>query len=572
MGVKVPVWSYRPYRCFVVFILLALCYAPPAHGQLEWIEQIGTSRWDGANDVSADGLGNVYISGYTEGSLGGPNAGQEDAFLSKYNESGMLQWTRQFGTSQDDESNGVSADGLGNVYVTHITGGGYLAGGEVFISKYDASGALQWTEQIGTSGEERSFGVSADRAGYVYITGWTSGSLEGPNAGSYETRDAFLSKYDESGTLQWNQQLGTGGAEQASGVSADGLGNVYIAGGTRGSLGGPNAGSYDAFLSKYDESGILQWTQQFGTSEQEQGLGVSADGLGNVYITGETNGSVGGPNAGRSDAFVSKYDADGTLQWTRQLGTASRDESYGVSADRLGNVYISGRTYGSLGGANAGHGDAFISKFDASGILLWTQQFGREDYDGSSGVTADGLGDVYIAGATRNPDVLENDAFVAKFTDLSGPGADCDGDGDVDGDDVDAIIGDIINGTNDLAYDLATDGKVDKWDLSRWLSDAAAENGFDAPYLAGDANLDGTVDSTDLNNLALNWRQDVALWTAGDFTADGVVNSADLNALALNWRQSIPTAASSKASVPETSTMLLFVVGFPLICQFSRRK
>ena len=63
-----------------------------------------------------------------------------------------------------------------------------------------------------------------------------------------------------------------------------------------------------------------------------------------------------------------------------------------------------------------------------------------------------------------------------------------------------------------------------------------------------------------LNNLALSWRQEVALWSAGDFTADGIVNSSDLNGLALNWQQSIPSAASPEG-VPEPSGMVLLCVG-----------
>jgi hypothetical protein len=114
----------------------------------------------------------------------------------------------------------------------------------------------------------------------------------------------------------------------------------------------------------------VEWTRQLGTSEFDNSRGVSADGLGNVYISGFTNGSLGGPYAGGDDAFVSKYDAAGNFQWSRQLGTSSFDgvdESYGVSADGLGNVYISGYTHGSLGGPNAGEYDAFVSKYDAAG-------------------------------------------------------------------------------------------------------------------------------------------------------------------------------------------------------------
>ena len=126
-------------------------------------------------------------------------------------------------------------------------------------------------------------------------------------------------------SIEWTRQLGTSSTDRSNGVSADGLGNVYISGCTDGSLGGPNAGGDDAFVSKYDAAGTLQWTRQLGTSSTDLSHGVSADGLGNVYISGYTDGSLGGPNAGSYDAFVSKYDAAGTLQWTRQLGTSATD-------------------------------------------------------------------------------------------------------------------------------------------------------------------------------------------------------------------------------------------------------
>jgi hypothetical protein len=63
-----------------------------------------------------------------------------------------------------------------------------------------------------------------------------------------------------------------------------------------------------------------------------------------------------------------------TVEWTRQLGTSSEDRSHGVSADGLGNVYISGFTFGSLGGPHAGSGDAFVAKLvpvpEPTGVAL----------------------------------------------------------------------------------------------------------------------------------------------------------------------------------------------------------
>ena len=288
----------------------------------------------------------------------------------------------------------------------------------MFIRKYDASGTLAWTRQIGTSAFERGWSISADGLGNVYFSSDTAGSLGGPNAGF---EDVFLGKYDANGTLEWIRQFGTSGADWSrGGLSADGLGNVYISGLTTGNLGGPNAGETDAFLGKYDASGTLAWIRQIGTSSRDKSSAVSADGLGNAYISGSTSGDLGGPNAGESDVFISKYDASGTLAWTRQLGTSASESSYGVSADGLGSVYISGITGGDLGGPNAGEGDVFISKYDASGTLAWTRQLGTSESDSDSGVSADALGNVYISGSTwgslGGPYAGGGgDAFVAKY-------------------------------------------------------------------------------------------------------------------------------------------------------------
>lgn len=80
------------------------------------------------------------------------------------------------------------------------------------------------------------------------------------------------------------------------------------------------------------------------------------------------------------------------------------------------------------------------------------------------------------------------------------------------------------------------------------------------PYLMGDANLDGSVNASDLNDMARNWNQEVARWSAGDFNADGIVDARDLNKIGLMWQQSIPVAASPE-SVPEPVAFNLFLLG-----------
>ncbi|KKK84489.1 hypothetical protein LCGC14_2782830, partial [marine sediment metagenome] len=266
-----------------------------------------------------------------------------------------VAWISQLGTSGSDYSYAVAVDSNGNAYISGKTDGsldGNSAGlTDAFLAKYDSSGASVWIRQLGTSTHDVSESVAVDSAGNTYISGWTWGSLDGNNAG---LTDAFLAKYDSSGTWQWTRQLGTASNDYSKSVAIDSNDNVYISGHTEGSLDGNSAGSADAFLAKYNSSGVWQWTRQLGTSEWDASRSVAVDSNGNAYISGYTEGSLDGNNVGLDDAFLAKYDSSGVWLWTRQLGTEWDDKSYSVAVDSADNAYISGLTNGSLDGNNVG--------------------------------------------------------------------------------------------------------------------------------------------------------------------------------------------------------------------------
>ncbi len=174
-------------------------------GTKQWTKQLGTSSNDYANGVATDSSGNVYVTGYTGGGLdGNTNAGSDDLFVVKYNSSGTKQWTKQLGTSSNDYANGVATDSSGNVYVTGYTGGGLdgntnAGSDDLFVVKYNSSGTKQWTKQLGTSVNDQTNGVATDSSGNVYVTGGTYGGLGNTSAGGL---DLFVVKYNSSGTKQ----------------------------------------------------------------------------------------------------------------------------------------------------------------------------------------------------------------------------------------------------------------------------------------------------------------------------------------------------------------------------------
>ena len=350
--------------------------------------------------------------------------GQEpDAFLAKYDSAGNLLWVRQFGTPAVDGANGVTLmlDAAGNPYVAGQTLGdlyGTNAGGsDAFLVKYDSSGTELWSRQFGTAADDETYSVALDASGNAIVTGWTWGDLGGTNAGQ---SDAFLRKYDSSGTVVWTTQLGTTAIDKSRAIGVDAAGNSYITGWTNGALGGTNAGSYDVFTAKFDSAGNEVWKKQLGTSAVENPYGGAVDAAGNLYSVGQTGGDLDGEtNAGARDAYVTKYDTNGNVLWTALVGTVANDDGLGINIDPSGDLFITGRTAGDLDGTNAGDFDMFLSKMDSSGTLLWTEQFGTSGYDDLFGVDFDSSGDPYITGSTYGSlgaaNAGDSDVYVAKL-------------------------------------------------------------------------------------------------------------------------------------------------------------
>ncbi|RKY16071.1 MAG: hypothetical protein DRQ55_18765 [Planctomycetota bacterium] len=253
----------------------------------------------------------MFVSGFTRGSLGGPNTGSRDAWLARYDSSGNQAWIRQFGTTLLDNARAAAPDGAGGVFVSGNTGGnlgGPNAGSwDVWLAHHDGIGNQTWIRQFGSTGDDRVLAAAPDGAGGLYVSGKTRGSLGGPSAGDH---DAWLAHYDSAGNQSWIRQLGTRSYDQASAVAPDGAGGVFVSGGSKGSLGGPNAGNsmqVDAWLAHYDSTGNQSWIRQYGTTSRDEVIAAAYDGAGGVFVSGVTDGSLGGPHLGSYDAWLAHY-------------------------------------------------------------------------------------------------------------------------------------------------------------------------------------------------------------------------------------------------------------------------
>ena len=400
------------------------------------IEQFGTSGIDLSFTVASsnDPSNAILTAGYTSGDLGGIDRGALDAFISRYNNQGNLQWFRQFGTTSIDNSYGIDTDPAGNIYLLSRTNGRLAGnnagiGNDVVLGRYDRGGRLQWQVQFGSPGNDNPFvDPRVDSTGNVVIAGYTNDDLGAPNADTDipPSADAWIAKYDDQGNQLWVTQFGTNEGDETFGLDLDSEDNIYTTGWTRGDLGAPNnldpngEVTYDIWLAKYDSDGNQQWIEQFGTNDFDWSWDTAVDPDDNIFITGWTLGSLEGSNAGSYDIWVAKYDSDGNQIFLDQFGTGGDEAAVGIDVDDEGNYYVTGYTDGNLDGeGNEGSYDAWVAKYDGDGNQLWIEQFGSSELDNAYEVSVSG-DDVFVTGTTEGSLGANNagsfDAWVASFS------------------------------------------------------------------------------------------------------------------------------------------------------------
>ncbi|MEO1375300.1 MAG: SBBP repeat-containing protein [Cyanobacteria bacterium J06635_10] len=382
-----------------------------------WTKQLGTEGDDFSNGIAVDRAGNVYITGFTDGSLGGDNAGYYDTWLAKYNSSGNQLWKTQLGTADDDFSYSVAVDNNGNAYITGHNEGTWLGGIDngwndynALIAKYDSNGNLLWTDQVDYVGEnEYSYSIAVGGANYIYMTGVVNKIQRGaiPNT--------WLSKHSSNGKHQWKTKLNA--YAETTTVEADSAGNIYVAGYFDNFFGKKFIES--AWIAKYNSSGKKLSFKCLDTLDFDIIRDIDVDITGNVYITGyTTNEPSKGNYSGDYYALVAKYDICGKLLWSKRLDNTGDDFTTLVAVSDDGSVYITGKTEGTIQAGNPGTRNNWVAKYSSNGTLIWTQKLDIYSENVNS-MTVDETGNIYITGETENRSSTNSfqdvDAFVSKY-------------------------------------------------------------------------------------------------------------------------------------------------------------
>ncbi len=429
-----------------------------------WGTYYGGSLNDYAVSCKTDASGNVFLAGSTESNsaisaAGGYQisiGGSADAFLVKFNSAGVRQWGTYYG-GPGYEGNGYCAiNGQGIIFLSGYT---YSAGNiafsghqnslngdaDGFLVKFDAAGFRIWSTYYGGTLADYAYTCSTDGLGNAYLAGYTRSTSNIAQGGHQNTLvgtadDAFLVKFNGSGQRQWGTYYGGSSYDYGYFCKPDAQGDVYLYGSATSSdniaFGGfQNSliGIRDGFLVKFNASGVRTWaTYVRGNSDYFDAGGMDIDAQNNIYVVGR--GFSCPNNVCRSDAFMAKYNSSGVQQWQIAYGSASDDDSGADCAiDAQGNLYMAGTTssvtdiaYNGLVMTAPAENNAFLVKFNASGQRQWATYFGGSGDDYGNACAIDPQGNIYLAGNTNSGALAVtgghqttlgggSDVYLAKF-------------------------------------------------------------------------------------------------------------------------------------------------------------
>lgn len=233
-----------------------------------------------------------------------------------------------------------------------------LGSSDLFVASFDNNGNYQWSRAAGGSGMDVITGIDADDQDNLYLTGTfdTLCVVETVGLNPVDERDLFVARYDATGALQWANGFGGTDDDESGGVATDAWGNVYLAGRFKSTIdfGGTtlvSGGADDVFLTKIDSTGAVLWAHQEGGPQFAAATDVAVGPQGTPHITGFfANDIVVGLDTlyntltnGSTDLFVARYDTAGVPLWARNGGGASSDDGEAIAIDNLGAAVVTGR-------------------------------------------------------------------------------------------------------------------------------------------------------------------------------------------------------------------------------------
>lgn len=467
---------------------------------LEWATYYGGTGFDNGYAIANDTSENLYMVGSTQsttniattGSFKDTLDGTRDGYVAKFTEAGFRVWATYYGGKGEERLYSVFVNSQQELIIAGITdtssnlatptvmpavhqanhGGG--SSDCILLKLSSGNGGRIWCTYFGGASSESyaddyQAHATCDDNDNIYLTGTTQSDTGIATNNVAQTsrsgkHDAFIAKFDTDGDLTWGTYYGGSEEDIFKKSIIKGVNDVYVVGefessGLASSTGvhqSSRKGGKEALLARINANdGTIKWATYYGGTSDDEPRGIGIDALHNLYISGSTQSiaDIANPGShqnslqGSSDAFLAKFDSTGMRTWGTYFGGnassgSGTDHGYNLWIDPAGYVLLTGSTSSGnrittsdayqeyKGGSASTNGntdfDAFIAIFDQQGNRTWGSYYGGPSSDYGQDILLQATNHVYLTGKTgsstihlsgsQNTPGGLNDAFLAKFT------------------------------------------------------------------------------------------------------------------------------------------------------------
>lgn len=375
--------------------------------------------WGGNNDefgydITMDLSGDIYITGSTS-SFGN---GDSDIIIIKHNSMGEQLWNRTWGGTNKDLAYKILIDSSNDVYIigrTESFGNGAL---DIVVIKYNSIGEQLWNRTWGGIGYDAGYDIILDSSNNLYISG-VIGMIQVGDVYGHKYLiggDVFLVKFNGLGEELWNNTWGTAYGDYAYKIAIDSSNNIYITGAYKIKYQPepniPHGG--DIFLSKYNTSGALFWNESWGSVDHEETWDLAISPSDYVYILAWTEESD--LYLDNSSITLIKFNRTGEYLWDESWSNYEENFPVEIKFSFNDNIFILGETYSYI----QEDGDIVVLHYNETGEFLWYKKWNESDNDWCYDMYIDVFDNIYILGETWFGDGSDIDIVLIKFFHSSG--------------------------------------------------------------------------------------------------------------------------------------------------------